>query len=264
MSITTVGSALIHYEALGRGRPLIFVHGWLGSWRYWWPSMQALSTQYRTFAFDLWGFGDSSKNPDLYNVKAYVDMLEQFVDQLGVALPVALVGHSLGAAVAMRYASRHPQNVSRLVAVSLPAHGAQVNERLRSLEPDAVLSRILGKSHSFPEVEGEVRKTDPRAMNLTAVEMSSNGHFSELDKVNCKVMLVHGEHDPIVSNPSGEFSYLRETGQRRHFVGLDDASHFPMLEDAAVFNRLVYDFLSAGTSLLSEVSPREMWQRRTR
>ncbi|MFW6183111.1 MAG: alpha/beta fold hydrolase, partial [Chloroflexota bacterium] len=59
MSITTVGEHLIHYEALGRGQPVIFIHGWLGSWRYWWSSMQGLSAHCRTFALDLWGFGDS-------------------------------------------------------------------------------------------------------------------------------------------------------------------------------------------------------------
>ena len=43
MSIVTLESELIHYEVLGRGRPLIFLHGWVGSWRYWIPAMQALS-----------------------------------------------------------------------------------------------------------------------------------------------------------------------------------------------------------------------------
>jgi pimeloyl-ACP methyl ester carboxylesterase len=33
----------VHYEVLGRGRPLIFLHGWVGSWRYWIPVMQAAS-----------------------------------------------------------------------------------------------------------------------------------------------------------------------------------------------------------------------------
>jgi CheY-like chemotaxis protein len=35
------GWEIVHYEVLGRGRPLIFLHGWIGSWRYWIPSMQS-------------------------------------------------------------------------------------------------------------------------------------------------------------------------------------------------------------------------------
>ena len=93
MSITTVNNHLIHYEALGRGEPLIFVHGWLGSWRYWWPAMQSLSTQNRTFAFDLWGFGDSSKEKEMYTLDLYVSMVDQFMEQLGIITPITLVGH---------------------------------------------------------------------------------------------------------------------------------------------------------------------------
>ena len=40
MSAITIGGDLIHYEVLGRGRPVLLVHGWIGSWRYWVPAMQ--------------------------------------------------------------------------------------------------------------------------------------------------------------------------------------------------------------------------------
>ena len=62
MSAITIENDLVHYEVLGRGRPVIFIHGWLGSWRYWVPTMQQLSVKYRTYALDLWGFGDSGKD----------------------------------------------------------------------------------------------------------------------------------------------------------------------------------------------------------
>ena len=45
MSALIIDEEVVHYEVLGRGRPLIFVHGWLGSWRYWIPTMQALSAE---------------------------------------------------------------------------------------------------------------------------------------------------------------------------------------------------------------------------
>ena len=53
MSVIVLGSDIVHYEVLGRGRPLLFLHGWVGSWRYWIPSMQAASISYRTYALDL-------------------------------------------------------------------------------------------------------------------------------------------------------------------------------------------------------------------
>ena len=48
MSVVTLESEIIHYEVLGRGRPLFFLHGWVGSWRYWIPTMQAASISFRS------------------------------------------------------------------------------------------------------------------------------------------------------------------------------------------------------------------------
>ncbi|HEX3052832.1 MAG TPA: alpha/beta fold hydrolase [Aggregatilineaceae bacterium] len=119
MSAITIENDLVHYEVLGRGRPVILIHGWLGSWRYWVPAMQQLSMKYRTYALDLWGFGDSGKDPRRYNFDSQVMLLDQFMEKLGIT-KAALIGHDLGAAVSIGYAAKHPDRVPRLLAVSPP------------------------------------------------------------------------------------------------------------------------------------------------
>src|SRR5215813_2710170 len=119
MSAITVENDLVHYEVLGRGRPVIFVHGWLGSWRYWVPAMQQLQAKYRTYALDLWGFGDSGRNNKHYDFKDQVQLLDNFMEKLGIT-KAALVGHSLGAAVCLRYATLHPDRAPRLALISAP------------------------------------------------------------------------------------------------------------------------------------------------
>src|SRR5579859_5148977 len=119
MSAITIENDLVHYEVLGRGRPVIFVHGWLGSWRYWVPAMQQLSTKYRTYALDLWGFGDSGKDSKKYDFKDQVQLLQAFMEKMGIA-KAALVGHSLGAAICLRYASMHPDQIPRVALISPP------------------------------------------------------------------------------------------------------------------------------------------------
>ncbi|WP_119068833.1 alpha/beta fold hydrolase [Aggregatilinea lenta] len=119
MSAITVEGDLIHYEVLGRGRPVILVHGWLGSWRYWIPAMSQLSTKYRTYAIDLWGFGDSGKDPRHYDFASQVLLIDQFMTRMGIA-KAALIGHDLGAAVISRFAMTWPDRVPRLMAVSPP------------------------------------------------------------------------------------------------------------------------------------------------
>lgn len=262
MSITTIGNQLIHYEVLGRGQPIIFIHGWLGSWRYWWPSMQAMSSQHRSFAFDLWGFGDSSKASELYSVDAYVAMMHQFIDQLGVARPIYIIGHSLGAVVGLRYTMKYPENVEKLIAVALPVTGTYINERMKNSDPDTVTSRVLGKSNSYTEVDSEIRKTDKEAFVRLTKEVGEANFSQDLADSPRPILLMYGDQDPLIEPPVGEHEYLRETVNNRYFVSLD-CHHFPMLQEKAKFNRLLLDFMLAGDDL-TELAPKEYWSRRTR
>ncbi len=124
MSAITIDNDLVHYEVLGRGRPVILLHGWLSSWRYWIPTMQQLSMKYRTYALDLWGYGDSGKDPDRLSLDAQVELLGNFMEKLGIT-KAAFVGHSLGGAVMVRYALKHPDRVARLLAISAPVFEAE-------------------------------------------------------------------------------------------------------------------------------------------
>jgi pimeloyl-ACP methyl ester carboxylesterase len=262
MSITTVGNQLIHYEALGRGSPLIFLHGWFGSWRYWWGSMQALSTHFRTFAVDLWGFGDSSKTPDRYSLDGNVLLLDQFISRLGISGPVMLVGHSLGAAVALRYASEHPDTVSRVTTVALPLRAEYINEQLTQGDAELAAGRFLTNARQFPELEAELHKTDPLAFTKLTDSSVMEASASALKQVSCPVLLVFGEEDPLIHVPNGHFAEYQSPEKQRVMVTLKSCTHFPMLEQAATFNRLILDFARAEDNL-AELAPKEYWQRRT-
>jgi pimeloyl-ACP methyl ester carboxylesterase len=242
---------------------MIFVHGWLGSWRYWWPSMQELSTKNRTFAFDLWGFGDSSKATTKYSFESYVEMLDQFIDKLGISQPLTLVGHSLGAAISLRYAALRPEKVARLVTVSLPVQGNFINDRLTNSDSSSFISRVFGKSNTYPEVESETRKTDRTAMNAVATQLTEYNFSSDLDKCNCPVLMVFGGQDSVIQQPGIDAPFMQRPGNNRHYVALESCNHFPMLEQTAKFNRLIIDFMHADDDAV-EIAPKEHWQRRVR
>ena len=88
MSAITIGGDLVHYEVLGRGRSVVLLHGWVGSWRYWVPTMQHLHLKYKVYALDLFGFGDSAKNLRRYTFDEQVRMVTQFAG----AVPVRVLG----------------------------------------------------------------------------------------------------------------------------------------------------------------------------
>jgi pimeloyl-ACP methyl ester carboxylesterase len=119
MSAITIGGDLIHYEKLGRGRPVILIHGWIGSWRYWIPLMQKLHLKFSVYTLDLIGFGDSTKDPDNYSIDSQVKMLEQFLEKLSIS-KAAIIGHGLGGWVAVRFANKNPDKVARVMVSSMP------------------------------------------------------------------------------------------------------------------------------------------------
>lgn len=119
MSAITVGGDLVHYEVLGRGRPVVLVHGWVGSWRYWIPLMQQLHLKYRVYAVDLFGFGDSSKNREKYTIEHQVKLLEEFMRELGLP-KAAMIGHGLGAQVIAEFAQNHQDMVVRMLIANAP------------------------------------------------------------------------------------------------------------------------------------------------
>jgi pimeloyl-ACP methyl ester carboxylesterase len=110
MSAIILDGSMVHYEALGRGRPIIFLHGWVGSWRYWINAMQIASTSFRAYALDLFGFGDSMHDPLRYSLDRQADLVKRFLEEMGIG-KVALVGHNLGALVGFSYLKQWPQSV---------------------------------------------------------------------------------------------------------------------------------------------------------
>ncbi|MEM8861502.1 MAG: alpha/beta hydrolase [Chloroflexota bacterium] len=259
MSITTLENQLVHYEVTGHGNPVVFVHGWHGSWRYWWSTMQALSARNRTYAFDLWGFGDSSNNSNAYSIDAYVDMLYGFLDALAIVKPVTLVGHSMGAAVALRYTQKFPDDVKKVAAISMPVKGVYMHDRLMGRDPFSNVGRAPGLS--WPEVDNEVRKADVNAVTSLVDEIRQNDFIKDIENCSKPLMLIFGKQDQIVKEPGNS---LPETNHSRTYISLD-CSHFPMLEDQLKFNRLVLDFVLAENDAdLQELSPKDHWIRRNR
>lgn len=97
--------------------PIVLVHGGRDHARSWDWTAQALSEDYRVFAMDHRGHGDSDWVSDgNYSAGDMVYDLAQFIHQLGCG-PVRIVAHSMGGNVALRYAGMFPEMVTKLVAI---------------------------------------------------------------------------------------------------------------------------------------------------
>ncbi len=260
MSAILLEQDIVHYEVLGRGRPLVFLHGWVGSWRYWIPVMQAASISFRAYALDLWGFGDSAKKQARYAMEQQIYLLDGFLDSLGIG-KVALVGHGLGAMIALQYALLHPDFVDRVMAVSYPLEENMVNNRLRNGPPAELADWLLGRLPITEPVRADASKGDQEAVKASLNYLASMQKV--LQQMSTACVLVNGQNDPMIEAP--RLDQVAGLPEFTHAILFEQSGHFPMLDENNKFNRLMVDFLA----LPSGESPRQLslkeeWKRRVR
>jgi pimeloyl-ACP methyl ester carboxylesterase len=224
--------------------------------------MQAASISYRAYAIDLWGFGDSAKNPRRYSLDQQVRLLDGFLDELGIGR-VALIGHGLGAMLALMYAANHPEVVDRVMAVSYPFEEGMATSRLRGSSPSGLAEWLLTRTPLSEPVRADAAKTDAQAVQISFNYLNSVNFNRIWATSTTACLLVHGQNDPAVVLSPNEHGV--ETSEQTHQIVFEESGHFPMLDESSKFNRLLVDFLS----LPSGESPRQLqlkeeWKRRVR
>ena len=239
------------YKAVGRGRPVIFLHSWIGSWRYWFPAMQFISRSFRAYGLDMWGFGESATNPERYMIEQQADLLSRFLDEMGIG-KIALVGHGLGALVGFDFCSRWPQSVDRMMAVNCPLSYEAINPQLRTSSLQDLIHWLVGKSSEEKAALADAISADPRAIETSINSFQAKNLFDKMCQTQIPCLLVYGKNDPAISVPASETASGWPI-MMRHVV-LEKSGHFPMIDEETRFNRLLIDFLL----LDSGISPREL------
>ena len=107
----------LYYESHGSGRPLILLHGGLGSGEMFGPVLPVLAEHHQVIAVDLQGHGRTADIDRPIDVRLMAGDIAALIEHL--ELPTAdVVGYSLGGGVALQTAAQHPAKVGRLVMVS--------------------------------------------------------------------------------------------------------------------------------------------------
>ena len=133
----------LYYETHGSGRPMILLHGGLGSGEMFGPTLPVLAADHQVIAVDLQGHGRTADIDRPIDVRLMADDIAALIGHLGLDKP-DVVGYSLGGGVAFQTAVRHPELVRRLVFVS-------ANVRRNAI---------------YPEMLGEQAKVGPEAVEL--------------------------------------------------------------------------------------------------
>lgn len=257
--VTTQG--VVHYEAYGRGRPVILLHGWINSWGVWQDSMIHLADRcgYKVYALDFWGFGESAKaNTPPFRLNSYVEMVDQFMESLGI-LRAPVLGHSMGGTVALRLALEHPDRVTRVAVVGSPIVGASLNLFLKMAGIDWVahtvwrvpaLLRMVIVANTIGDSE-RVRKMILRDVERTSIEsfFRSIGDLHRTDlrqplhRLKIPSLGIYGKADNIVNPKQAQVLAASVPGATIQIMSR--SRHFVMLDEPEVFHQTVTEFLGS-------------------
>ena len=123
----------LYYETHGSGRPMILLHGGLGTGEMYGPILPSLTAEHQVIAVDLQGHGRTADIDRPLDQRLMADDIAALIDHLGLDRP-DVVGYSLGGGVAFQVAVRHPDKVGKLVLASVYFRSSDLHDELKALQ----------------------------------------------------------------------------------------------------------------------------------
>lgn len=212
-----------------RQRPCVFLHGLLTGNISTWYSVAALdlARDRSVTLYDLRGHGDSDAPAQGYDLNTQADDLLTVINaSAGPTEQVDLIGHSLGALIALRFALRYPQRVGRLVLVDAPMPACEwVRPSLEQVtSPEALRLWLAGAPAMIGTLTG--RRLDKLTRRLTHLLFSTSllqdvtGMAAEpeaaMRTLECPVELIYGKDSPCA--PVGEILNTLFPQSRLHWL----------------------------------------------
>lgn len=265
------------HGSLGRGLPLLVLHGGPGTPHNYLEELSGLSSERAVVFYDQLGCGlsTSSLSPEELTVSLFLEELEALRSHLGIER-ADILGHSWGAALACEYSLAHPSRVRRLVLSGplfdsylwqqgadslrdllpegevremrmLESQGQAGSDRYQELYRQLILDHFAPRLERIPAYLSQAREVDEiyRAMwgcSEFQVTGSLSGYslLGRLGGVEAPALVISGRRD-LASPPQVEAG-VKELKQARWC--LVDSSHWPHLEDPKGYKALVDRFLS--------------------
>ncbi len=201
--------------------------------------MPYLAQERQVYVVDLPGHGRSTLS-NVWKLREIAPLLAQWLRRLELP-PVALVGHSMGGAIAVHLAAYAPDLVERLVLVD--AACLPLDRALPVMITRSARSMVQRGGGSYPlAMLRDTLKPRLRLLWQAAREMGSSDYTAELATLTLPTLIIWGERDVLLPLTMGKA--LAEALPHATFVTLPESGHRPPLSQPVEFSRLVLDFLS--------------------
>jgi 3-oxoadipate enol-lactonase len=257
-----IGGRVLAWREAGTGTPLLLLHGIGGSSEIWAAQYKALADGFRVIGWDMPGYGGSSAlSESAATLDSYVDALSALMDTLGITAG-HILGQSVAAPIAARFARRHPDRtlsfvfchgLSGLGHLPEAERAAATEKRLATFEklgPER-FARERGPGILAPDADPEVigtavaimARVRPEGYRAAVAMLAGADIRADLPHVIAPALVLCGDSDPVA--PPDACRTVAELLPECSLRVLKGVGHYSCLEDPAVFNVALGEFLQA-------------------
>ena len=243
MDTVAVNGINLAYTRLGKGTPLMLVHGFPLDSSSWNELIPYLKDHFDLILPDLRGFGKSTTVESPYTLSDMADDLAGLLDHLGVE-KTALAGHSMGGYISLAYAKKYPQRVIGLGLVASQAAAdapegkerryktaADVAEKGVGVVVEAMSPKLSADVRVQEFVRGVIERQSKQAVIGALKAMAEREDAMPiLSSFNFPLVLIHGDADQLI--PIERAKEIKSANPSATLLELKGAGHMPMMEFA--------------------------------
>ena len=190
-----VKNVLVNYIQYGEGKDILLLHGWGQNIEMMKMLGDNFSDRFRITILDFPGFGLSEEPGEAWNIKDYANMLEEFINELGIKKPI-IMGHSFGGRVAIRYSAEHV--VEKIVLFGSPCVRENTELPL-SVKILKGIKKLPGMDKIGEFAKNFIGSRDYKAaspvMRQTLVNVVNEDLSKYAKEIDCPTLLIWGEND---------------------------------------------------------------------
>jgi pimeloyl-ACP methyl ester carboxylesterase len=246
----------IYVGDIGKGFPLVLVHGFLGSSQMWEPQIKYFKKNYRVLTPDLPGFGKSNKSESCNSINSMAQVIIDCLNKKGIN-NFYLLGHSMGGMIVQEIAKTSEDRISKLICYGTGPIG-EVPGRFESMDQSREKLKKTGlqiTAHRIAKtwfVKGENAKyfylcsnagkaTNLKAADNALIAMKNWNGLENLKNIKSKTLIIWGDQDK--SYNFDQVDALNKNIQNSKLKIFKGCSHNTHLEKPDEFNDCVQNFL---------------------